>query len=212
MNVAMKSTSTVECYLNSIYGIIRADLEARHCKDAIKFGIAVGDLIGTAYTYVCVGVLEGKVWIPRTGTDLYRLISHKAALMVKDAARSANCEHGRRSLRPLRSLDEVPGEEGRALIEHASYQRYMDSRRDEEVEFRRGIAVQTLYKVLEKMGMTEVNRNIYLECVVDEIPREVVAAKYGTTRGNADVIIARVKKALAKYGPAIFRDLCHEAA
>lgn len=60
--------------------------------------------------------------------------------------------------------------------------------------------------------MTKVNRSIYLECVMEERPRELVAKKYGTTRNNTDAIVARVKRALAKYGPSIFAILCREAA
>lgn len=208
----MNPSHGVECSLSCLYSIVRADLEEKFRKDACNVGIAIEDLVGTAYTYVCAGVLTAKVKVPESGADLYRLISHKAALLVKDAARSSSCGRGRKSLRARQSLDDVLGDGNRTLMDYASYQRYMDVCREDEKVFCRQIAVQTLHKVFEKIGMTKVNRSIYLECVMEERPRELVAQKYGTTRNNTDAIVARVKRALAKYGPGIFAILCREAA
>lgn len=208
----MKSTKTVESILYSLYGIVHVGLEEKFYNVAGHAGIAVGDLIGNAYAYVCEGVLAGKVKPPESGADLYRLVSRKAGLLLKDAVRAANCEHGRRSVRAWQSLDEIPGEGDRPLTDYASYLRYEDTRREDEEAFRRRIAVQTLHMVFERIDMTQVNRNIYLECVIEERPREAVAEKYGTTRNNTDAIVARVKKALAKYGPGIFEALSRTAA
>ena len=208
----MNTTKTAEYVLNALFRTVRADLEERFCRKASKAAVAVEDLVGKAYGYVCFGVLNGKVELPTSEAEMRRLVAAKAARLLKDALRASCSEHGRRSIRVQRSLDEVQGEGASVLTDAASYARYADGLRAEERAYVFEVAVKTLHRVFEKIGMTAVNRKIYLACVMDEKPRNVVAERYGTTRNNADAIVARGKRALAKYGPAIFEALYKEAA
>ncbi len=206
------NTKTAEYALNALFCTVRADLEEKFSRTASKAAVAVEDLVGEVYSYVCSGVLNGKVKLPTSGADMYRLVAAKTVRLLKDAHRASGSGHGRRSLRVQRSLDEVRGEGVSVLTDAVSYARYADGLRAEEHAYRREVAVKTLHKVFEKTGMTSVNRKIYLACVLGEMPRDVVAKKYGTTRNNADAIVARTRKALAKYGPEIFEVLYNKAA
>lgn len=201
------NTKTAEYALNALFCTVRADLEEKFSRTASKAAVAVEDLVGEAYSYVCSGVLGGKVKFPASGAEMRRFVAAKTVRLLKDAHRASGSGHGRRSLRVQRSLDEVQGE-GDAV----SYARYADGLRAEEHAYRREVAVKTLHWVFERMAMTQVNRKIYLACVLGEMPRDVVAKKYGTTRNNADAIVARTKKALAKYGPKIFEAIYNRAA
>lgn len=206
------NAKTAEYALNALFCTVRADLEEKFSRTASKAAVAVEDLVGEAYSYVCSGVLNGKVKLPASGAEMRRLVAAKTVRLLKDAHRASGCEHGRRSVRVQRSLDEVRGEGAYVLTDAASYARYADGLRAEERAYRRKVAVKTLHWVFEKMALTQVNRKIYLACVLGEMPRDVVAKKYGTTRNNADAIVARTKKALAKYGPEIFEVLYNRAA
>ena len=215
----MKTTKAIEYTLNALFCAIRADLEERFCRKAGKAAVAVDDLVGRAYEYVCFGVLNGRVALPTSKAGMRRLVAAKAVRLLKDARRALGSEHGRRSLRVQRSLDEASRSQDEAqdegasvLMDAASYARYADGLRAEERAYVLEVAVKTMHRVFEKIGMTTVNRKIYLECVMGEEPRDVVAKKYGTTRNNADAIVARGKRALAKYGPEIFAAIYNKAA
>lgn len=208
----MNTLKTAEYALNTLFCTACADLEEKFRRNANKAAVAVEDLVGEAYSFVCFGVLKGKVKFPASVAEMRRLVAANAVRLLKDAHRASGSGHGRRSIRVQRSLDEVQGEGARALTDAASYARYADGLRAEEHAYRREVAVKTLHLVFEKIGMTSVSRKIYLACVMGEMPRDVVAKKYGTTRDNADAIVARTKKALAKYGPEIFEAIYNKAA
>ena len=208
----MKNINDIEFTLNSFFAAVRTQLERKYDSDCRKYGVEVSELITDASTYVASGILSGKVEMPETAKDVYLLVNCKAKRMLMDASRAVNCDHGRRSIKTMTSIDEVIGEGDRSFEDKASMNYYENYLRNQEREYQYEVARKTLKRVFEKMGMSSQNQRIYWSCVIDESNREDVAEAFNTTRNNCDAIVARTKKALGRYGKEIFAELYNAAA
>lgn len=205
-------TRALESKLNIFFNSVKGALENFFASRAAKVALPVGDLICDAFCYVASGILEGKVVVPLTGKDLGNLIRAKAELLLKDAYRAAKRTHGLRSVRASVRLDEVfdDGESSRCLLDRLTD---WEAKNLAEVKEREGEAVRCTFEaVLKKMGMNARNQDIAREIMVEGHKPEEVAMSFGVERNNCDAIAFRVRKALKKMGPDLFRKFYEAAA
>ncbi|MCQ2388596.1 MAG: hypothetical protein MJ138_02670 [Kiritimatiellae bacterium] len=188
------------------------ELEAKMAYACDRSGVSVADIVGDSYVYVVVGVLKGRVLLPKTVSDLCRLMAFKARQLLKDASRSRMADHGKRSVRARESLDEMVGDSERSVIEYASCENWLNGNRAEERAYQCMIGWKVLDRVFAMRKISSVNQRIYKAVVLHGMPREEVAAQYGTTRNNVDQIVSRVKKGLKEDGLGIYRELYGKAA
>ena len=209
-NVSINNLSVV---LPKLTAFVRADLERKYAGNCARYAVSAADLVGSAITYVSLGVVNGLVPEPKTAKDFYFMVSAKADNLLKDAYRRQKAAHGRRSVRASDSLDRSEYEDGTFTgVDRASYAKWRECQQEEEYRFRLGCVRKALDRVVKLTGISDRNACIYREIVLDEEPRERVAEKYGTTRNNCDVIVARMKSSLAKYGPEAFAEVYALAA
>lgn len=191
--------------LNDMFMSVKGDLERKYAADCAKMSISVEELVGSAFSYVATGVYGGVVKVPETTYDLYRLISAKAKLLLRDSYRAQKAGHGKKSVRAKESLDALVAEDdSRCQIENASFERWKQDRADEEDLYRQEVARHVLHKALKDSGMSERNRKIFYATVMQEVPPVVVAEKFGVSRGNVDAIVHRGMKVLGRDGKEMF--------
>lgn len=192
--------------LNDKYMAIKCDLERKYAADCAKMSISVEELVGSAFSYVATGVYGGVVKVPETTYDLYRLISAKAKLLLRDSYRAQKAGHGKKSVRAKESLDALVAEDdSRCQIEKASFERWKQDLADEEDLYRQEVARHVLHKVLKESGMSLRNRTIFYATVMHEVSPVVVAEKFGVSRGNVDAIVHRGMKVLGRDGKEMFK-------
>lgn len=208
----MKDMYTLESKMYKLFFSIKDMLESSYFSRAAQVSVAVADLIGEAFNYVVSGICAGKVVEPLSATDLSNLICTKAELLLKDAYRANKRTHGLRSVRASIWLDESfdDGERSRSLLDRLSD---WESKKEAETREREGNAVRSTFEaVIKKMGMNARNQDIARELMIEGRKPEEVADIFGVARNNCDAIAFRVRKALKKMGPELFRKFYEEAA
>lgn len=202
----------VERHLNGLSKIAITNLERSMAKACDQAGISVVDIVGDSYAYVSVSVLKGRVLLPKTSSDLYRLMYAKAKFLLRDAKRLLKTDHGKRSVRARESIDKVIEEYGREVCEYASYEVWRNARRAVEQAYQYRVCRKVLDEVCAMRRISLINRRIYKAVILHEMPRDVAASRFGTTRNNVDQIVSRVTKGLREDGRRLYYALYNEAA
>lgn len=202
----------MEYTLNSFFNVIREKLEERFWRETSNIAVSVSELVASSFSYVATRVLSGKLMMPKTSGDLFKQLASKAKCLLKDEFRSQKCEHGRKSVRAQYSLDYVINEGEQTLADFASVKAYHDRTADDEHAYRCSLLPRVFQLVLDDMHITRKNREIVSECMLGGVSRETVAKRYGTTRGNVDILVCRCMKGLSKYGSKHYRALYEAAA
>lgn len=208
----MNNTRKIESKLYMFFLTIKDSLEESYAQRAAKAALSVAELVGDAFNYVMAGVCNGKVSVPSTAKDLGNLIRTKVDYTLKDAYRSNKRTHGLRSVKPSVWLDETfdDGESSHSLMDRLTD---WEARQEAQRKEREGKAARwTCEAVIKAMGMTARNQNIARELMIEGQKPEEVAAMFGIERNNCDAIAFRVRKALKKMGPDLFRKFYEEAA
>ncbi|MGN0852974.1 MAG: hypothetical protein ACI4Q3_06315 [Kiritimatiellia bacterium] len=202
----MEHARALDSRLYTRFLAIKDSLESSYASRAAQAVLAVGDLIGEAFEYVVSGICAKKVVEPVTDRELGSLIRAKADFLLKDAYRANRRSHGLRSVNASIRLDEPFDGDTRG---HSPMDRLTDHaiRNAAEIADRESWAVRHAFEsVLGQMGMSVRNRDIARELMLKGRKPEDVARLFGVERNNCDAIAFRVRRALRKIGPELFRE------
>jgi len=193
-------------------------LERSIANNCAKAGVSASDIALRAYVHLLEkakvgGKIEEKT---KTADGLYSMMAAKAKWLLWDAVRASQLDHGRKSIRTNDSHDQTVTDENGGDYSpvdlEAALVRWHESQYHDELAYKCLVARMVLDKVCEIRKISTVNQRIYMCVVLEEMPCDEVAMKYGTTKNNVYQIVSRIKKGLEKHGLQLYREIYKQAA